>query len=126
MGAYSLSLGREHIDIAEAALQRRLIQQKLADEEVNRLGVIAMAGATAEAMFQEDVIGQTADMMDLQRIMMRSEDKLGNAAQQNLTRWSAYQAASLLRQYSKEYEALQDVMSRGGSVVECIKAIEES
>lgn len=56
--------------------------------------------------------------------MSRQSPKLSNAQQQNQTRWAVYQAASLLRSYSKEYEALQEVMAAGGSVVECIKAIE--
>lgn len=122
---YSLSLGKEHTDLAEAALQRRLIQQKLAEDEVNKLGVIAMAGATSEAMNYEEVIGQTADMMDLQRIMNRSESPLNSSAQQNLTRWSSYQAAAMLKKYSKEYQALQEAMNRGASIAECIRAVEE-
>ena len=32
------------------------------------------------------VIGQTQDLFDLQRILKRSETKLGNQAQQNMTR----------------------------------------
>lgn len=123
---YSLSLGKEHVDLAEAALQRRLIAQQLTDEEVDRLAVIAMAGATSECMKYDEVIGQTADFMDLQRIMNRAQNKLSNAQQQNLTRWAAYQAATLLKRYSKEYEALQQAMNRGASVAECVRAIEEA
>ena len=56
--------------------------------------------------------------------MSRSGTKLRDSEQQNQTRWACYQAASLLRKYSKEYEALQAAMQSGGSVVECLKAIE--
>ena len=59
-----------------------------------------------------------------QRIMSRSGTKLRDSEQQNQTRWACYQAASLLRKYSKEYEALQAAMQSGGSVVDCLKAIE--
>ena len=121
---YSLLLGKEHTDLAEAALQRRLIAKQLNDDEVNRLSVIAMAGATAEAMNYEDVLGQNADMFDLQRIMNRSVSKLGNSQQQNQTRWAVLQAASLMRQYKKEYDALREAMASGASVADCIKAIE--
>lgn len=40
------------------------------------------------------------------------------------TRWAVYQAGTLLRSYAQEYEALQEAMTRGASVVECIQAIE--
>lgn len=124
IASYSLLLGKEHTDFAEAKIQKRLIEKSLSTEEVDCLSVIAMAGAAAEAMNYEEVIGQTADMMDLQRIMLRSTTKMGNQSQQNQTRWAVYQAATLLRTYDTEYKALQEVMSRGGSISECIKAIE--
>ena len=126
VAGYSLMLGKEHTDLAEAALQRRLIEKQLDEQEVNRLGIIAMAGATAEAMNFPDVMGQNADMLDLQRIMMRSSTKLGNQEQQNLTRWASYQAASLLRKHKAEYEALVQCMESGGSVKDCILAIENA
>lgn len=124
VATYSLTLGKEHTDFAEAKLQKRLIEGSLEPQQVDQLSVIAMAGATSEAMKYDDVIGQNADMFDLQRIMQRSNPKLNNNAQQNQTRWACYQAAALMRKYSAEYEALQAAMGRGASVVECIKAIE--
>lgn len=124
VAGYSLMLGKEHTDLCEAALQRRLIEMTLEDKQVDRLSVIAMAGATAEAMHYEEVMGQTADMFDLQRIMNRAGSKLGNQQQQNQTRWASYQAASILRQHTNEYEALMERMGKGAPVQECIKAIE--
>ena len=126
VAGYSLMLGKEHTDLAEAALQQRLIEKQLGAEEVDRLSIIAMAGATAEAMNFPDVMGQNADMLDLQRIMWRSSSKMGDAAQQNQTRWAAYQAAALMRKYKNEYNALIDVMTNGGSVNDCIMAIENT
>lgn len=70
------------------------------------------------------VMGQTADMMDLQRIMNRSSSKMSAQQQQNQTRWAAYQAATLLRRYPAEYNALKDALQRGASVKEAIDAIE--
>ncbi len=124
VAGYSLIVGKEHTDLAEAALQRRLIEKQLDDKEVDTLSVIAMAGATAEAMYYEEVMGQNQDMFDLQRIMNRSSTKLGNPQQQNQTRWACYQAATMLRAYSKEYEALQECMKRNDTVEKCIQAIE--
>ena len=50
----------------EAKLQKRLIKGSLEPAQVDQLSVIAMAGATAEAMKFEEVIGQNADFFDLQ------------------------------------------------------------
>ena len=47
---YSLDIGKAHTDFAEAKLQQRLVERKLSDAEINQLAVVAMAGATAEAM----------------------------------------------------------------------------
>lgn len=124
VAGYSLMLGKEHTDLAEAALQQRLIERTLDQQEVDRLSIIAMAGATAEAMNFDEVMGQNADMLDLQRIMWRSSTKMSDAQQQNQTRWAAYQAASILRKYKNEYQALIDIMNAGGSVNDCIIALE--
>ncbi len=72
------------------------------------------------------VLGQTQDLVDLQRILLRGTTKLSDQAQQNMTRWAVYNAASLLRQYGKEYEALVEAMKRGAPVDECIAAIESA
>eukprot|EP00889_Picochlorum_renovo_P004701 jgi/Picre1/31731/NNA_007082.t1 len=89
VAGYSLMLGKEHTDLAEAALQKRLVEKQLEASEVDRLSIIAMAGATAEAMNYDDVMGQNADMLDLQRIMWRSTSKMSDS-QQKKTRWAAY------------------------------------
>eukprot|EP00884_Botryococcus_braunii_P012174 jgi/Botrbrau1/20958/Bobra.0135s0076.1 len=121
---YSLGIGSAHTDFAEAKLQKRLIEGFLSDSDVDQLAPIALAGATAEGRKYEEVIGQTADLVDLQRIMNRSKTKLSDSAQQNLTRWAAFKAGDLLRQYNKEYEMLQERMKAGASVSDCIRAIE--
>ena len=117
---------QEHTDFAEGKLQKRLIERTLEPREVDTLSVIAMAGATAEALRFDEVIGQTADMLDLQRIMLRSQPKMSDGQQQNQTRWAVYQAATLLRRYPAEYEALQAAMAAGAAVPDCIKAIESA
>ncbi len=65
------------------------------------------------------VIGQTADLYDLQRILLRSANKLGDAAQQNMTHWAVFTAASLLRKHAPEHKcvgyALQDACASGRS-----------
>ena len=55
VAGYSLDIGKAHTDFAEAKIQNRLVQRKLNDEEINQLAVVAMAGATAEAMNYDQV-----------------------------------------------------------------------
>lgn len=60
VAGYSLDIGKAHTDFAEAKLQQRLVERKLSDEEINQLAVVAMAGATAEAMNYEQACMQQA------------------------------------------------------------------
>ena len=69
-------------------------------------------------------MGQTADLFDLQRILLRSKTKLSDNQQQNITRWAVWQACTLLKSRRAESEALQSAMARGASVAECVQAIE--
>jgi hypothetical protein len=71
-------------------------------------------------------MGQTADLLDLQRILNRSSDKLSSAQQQNATRWAVWQACCLLRANKKEYEALKEAMGAMKPVTECVKDIENA
>lgn len=85
---YSLSIGKEHVDFVEARIQQRLFQSKLETQDIDQMAVVAMAGVAAEAMEFEEIMGQTADLMDLQRLLNRSADKLSNMQQQDATRWA--------------------------------------
>lgn len=42
----------------------------------------------SEGLKYEQVMGQNADLSDLQRILLRSKTKLSNNQQQNITRWA--------------------------------------
>ena len=83
-----------------------------------------MAGVAGEGLQFEDVVGQNADLMDLQRMLNRSKRKMSAQQQQQQTRWAVYQAASLLKSNAVQYERLMTAMEGGKSVVDCIKAIE--
>jgi len=71
------------------------------------------------------VIGQTADLYDLQRILLRSANKLGDAAQQNMTRWAVFTAASLLRKHAPEHKCARllhahlDISARHRQPLQC-------
>lgn len=85
---YSLSIGKEHVDFVEARIQQRLFQSKLEAQDIDQLAVVAMAGVASEAMEFDEIMGQTADLMDLQRLLNRANDKLSNMQQQDATRWA--------------------------------------
>ncbi|GLC40871.1 hypothetical protein PLESTB_000013900 [Pleodorina starrii] len=121
---YSVELGREHTEFAEAKLQQRIIERTLSDEEIDSLALVAVAGIAAEGREYEEVMGQTADLFDLQRLLLRSRTRLSDAQQQNVTRWAVWAAAGLLRTHAKEHGALVEAMRRGASMAECVQAIE--
>jgi len=123
---YGLDIGQEHTEFAEAKIQKRLIERNLEDVEIDQLSVVAVAGIAAEGQQYDEVMGQNADLMDLQRILLRSKSKMSDGQQQNMTRWAVFCAAGLLRQYKKEHEALISAMSRGAPVIECVQAIESA
>jgi hypothetical protein len=75
-------------------------------------------------MSYDEVMGQTADLMDLQRLLLRQRPPLSNAQQQSATRWAVWAAALLLRRYKAEHEALQAALAEGKSVAECCQVIE--
>ena len=119
-------LGHEHTDFVEARLGKRIIEGLLGDAELEALAVVSMAGVAAEGVTFPEVLGQTADLMLLQRLMMRAQNSLNANEQQNMTRWAVWQSVRMLRDYEKEYNALMEVMKRWGRVQECIAAIESA
>jgi hypothetical protein len=121
---YSLAMTREHVEFAEAKLQARIITRDLSEADVSALAAVSVAGIAAEGLEYPEVMGQTADLMDLQRILLRQRPPLSSQQQQNATRWAVWAAATLLRRYKPEYEALQAALAAGKSVSECVEAIE--
>ena len=93
-----------------------------------------MAGVAAEARWSGadgrdgSVVGQTADLFDLQRVLNRTrkdgKTPLTNAEQQNMTRWAVWTAARLLRDHAAEVEAVKAAMQRGAPLTELVRAIE--
>ncbi|KAF5957814.1 hypothetical protein HYC85_005039 [Camellia sinensis] len=49
---------------------------------------VAMAGLAAEGLQYDKVVGQSADLFTLQRLINRSKPQLSKEQQQNLTRWA--------------------------------------
>ncbi|CAI5972270.1 unnamed protein product [Closterium sp. NIES-65] len=125
--AYSLDIGKEHTNLLDDKLQKKIYSGKLESDDVDRLAVVAMAGMAAEGLQYEQVMGQTADLNSLQRLINRSGlGALTPERQQNLTRWAVLYAASLIKNNSKSFDALMEAMAREAPVEECIAAIENA
>jgi hypothetical protein len=69
----------------ETKIQKRLIERQLEDAEIDQLACMAVAGIAAEGQKYPEVMGQNADLLDLQRIILRGKSRLSDSQQQNLT-----------------------------------------
>lgn len=124
---YSVDLGKEHVNLVDEALQKRIYSAGGLDSALlDQLAVVSMAGLAAEGLKYDKAMGQSADLFSLQRLLNRSKPPLSSQQQQNLTRWAVLYAGSLLKTNTKAYDALQVAMSKGLSVSDCIKAIEQA
>ncbi|PPD79297.1 hypothetical protein GOBAR_DD23769 [Gossypium barbadense] len=123
---YSLDIGKEHVNLIDEKLEKLIYSGQLDAKELDRLAVAAMAGLAAEGLKYDKVVGQSADLFTLQRFINRSQPKLSNDQQQNLTRWAVLFAGSLLKNNKVIHEALISAMSKKATVLECIQAIENA
>ncbi|KAF3440462.1 hypothetical protein FNV43_RR18746 [Rhamnella rubrinervis] len=123
---YSLDIGKEHVNLIDERLEKLIYSGQLDTKELDRLAVVAMAGLAAEGLKYDKVVGQSADLFTLQRFINRSKPQLSKDQQQNLTRWAVLFAGSLLKNKKVLYEALIAAMSKKGTVLECIEAIEKA
>ncbi|KAK8305262.1 hypothetical protein V6Z11_D03G049600 [Gossypium hirsutum] len=112
---YSLDIGKEHVNLIDEKLEKLIYSGQLDAKELDRLAVAAMAGLAAEGLKYDKV-----------RFINRSQPKLSNDQQQNLTRWAVLFAGSLLKNNKVIHEALISAMSKKATVLECIQAIENA
>ncbi|GMP32789.1 hypothetical protein CsSME_00006388 [Camellia sinensis var. sinensis] len=85
---YSLDIGKEHVNLIDKKLEKLIYSGQLDAKELDRLAVVAMAGLAAEGLQYDKVVGQSADLFTLQRLINRSKPQLSKEQQQNLTRWA--------------------------------------
>ncbi|OIW18200.1 hypothetical protein TanjilG_31320 [Lupinus angustifolius] len=121
---YSLDIGKEHVNLIDEKIEKLIYSGQLDAKELDRLAVVSMAGLAAEGLTYDKVVGQSADLFTLQRLINRSKPQLSKDQQQNLTRWAVLFSASLLKNNKVIHEALMESMSKKASVLECIQAIE--
>ncbi|KAH7430683.1 hypothetical protein KP509_08G009100 [Ceratopteris richardii] len=123
---YSLDTGKEHVNLTDEKVQKRIYEGKIDSKELDKLAVVAMAGLAAEGLKYDKVTGQSADLFSLQRLINRTKPPLSNEQQQNLTRWAVLFSGSLLKNNSKVHEALMMAMTQKASVFDCIQTIEKA
>ncbi|GFY80304.1 hypothetical protein Acr_01g0001130 [Actinidia rufa] len=123
---YSLDIGKEHVNLIDEKLEKLIYSGQLDAKELDRLAVVAMAGLAAEGLQYDKVVGQSADLFTLQRLINRSKPQLSKEQQQNLTRWAVLFAGSLLKNNKVIHEALMSAMANKATVLECIEAIERA
>ncbi|GAV71426.1 hypothetical protein CFOL_v3_14920 [Cephalotus follicularis] len=123
---YSLDIGKEHVNLIDQRLEKLIYSGQLDAKELDRLAVVAMAGLAAEGLEYDKVVGQSADLFTLQRLINRSKPQLSKDQQQNLTRWAVLFAGSLLKNNKEIHRDLMTEMSKKATVIECIEAIEKA
>jgi len=108
----------------KSRLEKALTAGRVPSEDVAALGVVAMAGAACEALQYGTCQGQQADLLDLQRVLDRAEERMSDKEQQNATVWATYTAAMLLNKHSDAHERLVECLRANKTVSECFQAIE--
>ena len=97
---------------------------------VDRYSIIVMAGIAAEADNYGRADGGAGDEMSL--VAFLSQLNAGTSGSwnsdtiRNQARWGALQAVLMMREYKPAYDALVDALERGGTLGDCIFAIEKA
>jgi len=94
------------------------------DGAIDALSAISVAGVCAEILAFGNAEGGVADFGQLRQIFNSAEEELSDRDCDNRIRFALAFAMTQLRRHLGALDALADAMERGGSVEECIVAIE--
>ncbi|KAL3942584.1 MAG: hypothetical protein SGBAC_003254 [Bacillariaceae sp.] len=93
-------------------------------QTIDQLAAISVAGVCAEILAFGNAEGGVADFSQLRSIFSSAEPELTEREMENRIRYSVGYSMTQLRLHLGALDRLSEVMSRGGSVSECVAAIE--
>jgi len=91
---------------------------------IDQLTVVSVAGVCAEILAFGNAEGGVADLSQLRQIFAASQEEMTERERDNRVRYALGYTLSQLRLHLGALDALAEVMDRGGSVAECVLAIE--
>jgi hypothetical protein len=95
------------------------------DETLDQLAVISIAGVCAEILALGNAEGGVADMDQLRQIFAAADSEISTREADNRVRFALAYTMSQLRRHLEVLDKVASVMERGGSLAECIVAMEE-
>lgn len=117
--ALSVSAGTSYFD-------PNMHSNHISSEDVDRRSTILMAGVAAEALNYGHAEGGSEDVSSLVSFLSNKKVGMDKESIRNQVQWGAMQATVLLREYQECYNALVKVLEQGGSLGDCIYAIENT
>jgi len=93
-------------------------------EQINALAVVAVSGLMAEADAYGAALGVQEDLKLLNQILLRCKPPMKANEQQDLTRYAALTAWTIIKKHERAYEAIVSALEQGKGVAECLQAAE--
>jgi len=94
------------------------------DATLDQLAVVSVAGVCAEILAFGNAEGGVADFSQLRQIFSSADEEMTDREVDNRIRFALGFTVGVLRQHLGALDALAGVMERGGTVEECVLAIE--